>query len=156
MNKKILALAVCVLAIPVFATAQSVYKWTDENGVTHFGDRKPTGKQSESVSIRTGKKSGGSSMSPQQSPQQKVQQIEDEEAEVKENETLSAAEEARQKQRAANCDTARNNLALIKTGSRIKVQEDGEERYLTPEEIAEKKTQFEEIEELNCGDSNKS
>lgn len=152
MNKKILALAVCILTIPAFAAAQSVYKWTDENGVIHFGDRKPTGKQSESVSIRTGKGSSSNSMS----PQQKVQQIEDEEAEVKENETLSAADQARQKQRAANCETARNNLALIGTGSRIKAQEDGEERYLTPEEIAEKKEQFQEIAEYNCDDADES
>jgi hypothetical protein len=154
MNKKILALAVVVMTLPVFATAQSVYKWTDENGVTHFGDRQPTGKQSESVSIRTGKPSdnGDSRMS----PQQRVQQIAEEEAENAQSEKISAAEGARQKQRVANCKTARSNLSLLRGGSRIRVEENGERRYLTPEEISEKREQFEEIAELNCSDASKS
>ncbi|MDI9246796.1 DUF4124 domain-containing protein [Marinobacter sp. CHS3-4] len=154
MTKKILALAVFVLAMPILASAQSVYKWTDENGVTHFGDRKPTGKQSESVSVRTGKGSGSSSSSA--SPQQQVDQMEQEQAEVEQDEKVSAVQEARRKQRAANCDTAQTNLALIATGSRIKVQEDGEERYLSEEEIAQKREQFEKIAELNCGEEDAS
>jgi hypothetical protein len=153
MNKKILALAVCIMAIPTLAAAQSVYKWTDENGVTHFGDRQPTGKQSESVSIRSGK-SSGSGASGSMSPQQRVQQMEAEEAANAQNQQVSTAEEARQKQRAANCQTARNNLSLIGSGSRIKVEDNGEERFLTPEEIAEKRAQFEEIAELNCNAEN--
>lgn len=153
MNKKILALAACMMAIPVLATAQSVYKWTDENGVIHFGDRQPIGKQSESISIRTGKSSGSGS-SGSMSPQQRVQQMNEQEAENDQGRKVSAAEEARQKQRAANCRTARNNLSLIRSGSRIKIEENGEERFLTPEEIAEKRVQFEEIAELNCNTEN--
>jgi len=151
MNKKILALAICIMALPVFATAQSVYKWTDKDGVTHFGDRAPTGEQSESVSIRTGradKDSSGSSMS----PQQKVEQMAEQAAQKQQSAKTSAEEKAREKQRAANCKTAKSNLALIQTGSRIKVQENGEERFLTPEEIQEKREQFETIAETNCDD----
>lgn len=150
MNKKILALAVCVFLTPVFATAQSVYKWTDEDGVTHFGDRKPTGTQSESVSIRTGKRSGSSAATA--SPQQRVEQLNQAQAQTQEEERQNAAEEARQKQRAANCETAQNNLALISSGSRIKVQENGEERFLTPEEIQQKREQFQKIADMNCGE----
>lgn len=146
MNRKILALAICIMAVPGFAMAQSVYKWTDENGVTHFGDRKPTGKQSESVSIRTGKQSVVDTAS----PQEKVQQITDRDTESAQSEKASAVEQAKQKQRAANCETARSNLAMIKSGGRIRVEENGEQRYLTPEEIAQKREQFEEIAELNC------
>lgn len=149
MNRKILALAACIIAAPGIAAAQSVYKWTDENGVTHFGDRQPTGKQSESVSIRTGQKSGSTGMV---SPQEKVEQLDRSEAETAEARKLTAAEEAREKQRAANCQTAKSNLALISSGSRIKVQENGEERFLDEQEIAEKRKQFEEIAELNCGE----
>lgn len=154
MNTRILALAACIMVLPALATAQSVYKWTDENGVTHFGDRQPVGSQAESVSIRTGKRSAsnGNSMS----PQEKVEQIDQRQAEGQERAEMSAADEARQKQRTANCETARSNLALIASGSRIKVQENGGERYLTPEEIQEKKTQFQEIADLNCGNEGES
>lgn len=154
MNKKILALAVVIMAIPVFATGQSVYKWTDENGVTHFGDRQPTGKQAESVSIRTGKLSGAGGST--KSPQQNGQQMDDQEAEGAQSEKVSAVEEARQKQRAANCKTAQTNLSLLRSGSRIRVEENGEQRYLTPEEIAQKREQFEEVAEVSCGDESES
>jgi Domain of unknown function (DUF4124) len=150
MNKKIIALALVVMAVPVFATAQSVYKWTDDDGVTHFGDRKPVGKASESVSVRTGSASKASGDS-RKSPQQRVDEIEERQASTQEMAEMNAAERARQKQRAANCQTAKSNLALIQTGSRVKVQEDGEKRYLTPQEIEQKRQQFEKIAELNCG-----
>lgn len=153
MNKQTLTLAVCIMAIPVLAVAQSVYKWTDENGVTHFGDRQPTGKESEAISIRTGRSSGAGS-SGSMSPQQRVEQLNEQQAENAQNRKVSAAEEARQKQRAANCETARNNLSLIRSGSRIKVEENGEERFLTPEEIAQKRVQFEEIADNNCNADN--
>jgi RNA 3'-terminal phosphate cyclase len=147
MNKKILALALSLIIAPAFVSAQSVYKWTDEEGVTHFGDRQPIGQQSESISIRTGRQSS----SDRASPQERVRQINEQQAEAAESEAMTAAEEARQKQRSANCQTATSNLSLISSGSRIKVQEDGEERFLTDEEIAEKREQFEDIAEANCG-----
>ena len=64
----------------------------------------------------------------------------------------SAVEEARRKQREANCETARTNLKLIQQNSRIRIEEEGELRYLTPEEIEEQKQQFEKIAEENCGE----
>jgi hypothetical protein len=154
MNKKILALVACIAVIPALATAKSVYKWTDENGVTHYGDRQPMGSQAESVSIRTGK--GSSSGNNSMSPQQQAQRIDEQQSENQAKKEMTAADEARQKQRAANCETARSNLALIASGSRIKMQDNGEERYLTPEEIQEKKAQFREIADLNCGNGNSS
>jgi hypothetical protein len=149
MNRKILTLAALLTATPVMALAASVYKWTDEDGVTHFGDRQPTGQQAESVNIRTGKSSGDNRMS----PQERVEELESREAEENQQRQESAVEQARRKQREANCETARTNLTVIQQNSRIRIEEEGEQRYLTPEEIEEKKQQFEEIAEKNCGDS---
>lgn len=148
MNRKILSLAVLLVAAPALSPAASVYKWTDEEGVTHFGDREPTGKQSEAVSIRTGKRSESN----RQSPQQQVEALENQEAEETERQEESSVEEARRKQREANCETAQSNLALIQRNNRIRVEEEGELRYLSPEEIDEKKQQFEEIADENCGE----
>lgn len=147
MNRKILTLAVLLVAAPTMTSAASVYKWTDENGVTHFGDRQPTGQQSESVSIRTGKPSESNL----QSPQEQVKALEEQEAEQAVRQEESAVEEARRKQREANCETARSNLSILQRNSRIRVEEDGEQRYLSEEEIAEQRTKFEEIAEENCG-----
>ncbi|MCL7945865.1 DUF4124 domain-containing protein [Marinobacter sp. ATCH36] len=147
MNRKIFTLAVLLVAAPTISSAASVYKWIDENGVTHFGDRQPTGQQSESVSIRTGKSSEGS----RPSPQQQVEALEEQEAEQAEQRQESAVEEARRKQREANCETARSNLSILQRNSRIRVEENGEMRYLSEEEIEEKRNEFEEIADENCG-----
>lgn len=152
MNRKILTLAVLLVAAPTISSAASVYKWTDENGVTHFGDRQPTGQKSESVSIRTGKRSESN----RQSPQEQVKALEDQEAEQAERKEETAAEEARRKQREANCGTARSNLSILQRNSRIRVEEDGEQRYLSEEEIAEQREKFEEIAEENCGEPSES
>lgn len=148
MNRKILTLAVFVAIFPALSMAASVYKWTDENGVTHFGDRKPTGQETESVDVRTGKKASG----PQTSPQERLGQMEEKQANAANDEKVKAVEKAREKQRAANCETAQNNLNLLRAGSRVKVEENGEQRFLTPEEIEEKRKQFEAIAEQNCGE----
>lgn len=152
MNRKTLTLAVLLAATPAMAFAASVYKWTDEDGVTHFGDRQPTGQQAESVNIRTGKSSGNNRMS----PQERVKELERQEAEESERRQESAAEEARRKQQEANCETAQTNLALIQRNSRIRIEEEGELRYLTPEEIEQKKQRFETIAEENCGEASEA
>jgi hypothetical protein len=59
-------------------------------------------------------------------------------------------EEARRKQREANCATARSNLEIINRNARIRTETDGEMRYLTPGEIEEQRQQFEKIAEGNC------
>ncbi|MDL0433427.1 DUF4124 domain-containing protein [Marinobacter sp. TBZ242] len=148
MNRKILTLAVLLAVAPTMSSAASVYKWTDEEGVTHFGDRQPTGQQAESVSIRTGKRSENN----RQSPQERVEALENREAENAERQKETAQEEARRKQREANCETARSNLSILKRNSRIRVEEDGEQRYLSEEEIEEQRKKFEEIAEENCGE----
>lgn len=152
MNKKTLTLAMILavvpLTVPQAATAASVYKWTDENGVTHFGDREPTGKQTERVNIRTGKTSGDQRP---KSPQQQLEELEAREADAAGKREESAVEEARRKQREANCETARSNLTILERNSRIRVEENGEQRYLSAEEIQEQRQKFEDIASENCG-----
>ena len=44
LSRPLLALAACLALFPAVATAQAsdkVYKWTDANGVTHYGDAPP-------------------------------------------------------------------------------------------------------------------
>jgi len=148
MNKRILTLAIILAAAPFAASAASVYKWTDEQGVTHFGDRQPTGQQAERVNVRSGTSSGGQQG---QSPQEQLEDLEARQADEAEKREESAVEEARRKQREANCATARSNLKILDRNSRIRVEEDGEQRYLSPEEIDEQRQKFQEIADENCG-----
>ncbi|XKH00096.1 DUF4124 domain-containing protein [Marinobacter nauticus] len=148
MNRKILMLALMMCATPGLATGASVYKWTDENGVTHFGDRQPTGGNAEQVKVRPSKGSGSN----RQSPQERVNAMEEQEQQDQQRRNETAVQEAQRKQREANCATARSNLEIIRSNARIRTEgEDGEIRYLTPEEIEERRQQFEKIAEENCG-----
>ena len=149
MNRKILMLAAIMAAAPGFTAGASVYKWTDDSGVTHFGDRQPNGASAEIVNVRTGKSSGGQAS--RVSPQQQVQEIQERQQAEAQQRQETAQEEALRKQREANCATASSNLEVIESYARIRVEENGEMRYLTPEEIEEQRKQFEEIAAENCG-----
>jgi len=149
MSRKILMLTLLMVLVPGIAHSGSVYKWTDENGVTHFGDRQPTGSKAEQVNVRSGK--GSTNASNRASPQEQVQSMEQEAEKRQLTERERAEMEAIRKQREANCATAQSNLKIIDSNARIQVQEDGERRYLSPEEIAEQRMKFEKIAEENCG-----
>lgn len=147
MKIETVVLAIILILVPTMASTASVYKWTDENGVTHFGDRQPTGRKSESVNIKTGSPNSGGQ---QRSAQEQMQAIDDAREEQSERANLSAAEEAQQKQLKANCETAQSNLTIINSNARIRVEEKGEQRYLAPEEIEEQRQKFQQIADENC------
>ena len=46
-------LAVAALGVSIGAHAEKMYQWTDENGVVHFSDQKPTGQDVKAVDIPT-------------------------------------------------------------------------------------------------------
>lgn len=147
MNAKIFLIAAAIALFPALATGASVYKWTDDEGVTHFGDRQPTGRDAESVQIRSGTSSRVTS--PRSAQEQLGELNERQEAEG-EKKQASAREEAQMKQRQANCENARQNLKILNSNARIRVEEDGEQRYLAPEEIEEQRQRFQEIVDENC------
>jgi len=149
MNRKILLLTVLMAAAPGLATSASVYKWTDENGVTHFGDRQPTGQNAEQVNVRSGTSQGAGGQ--RRSAQEQLGELQEQQAAEQQQREESAVEEARRKQREANCATARSNLEVINSNARIRVEENGETRYLSPEEIEQQRQKFQEIADENCG-----
>jgi uncharacterized membrane protein len=148
MNRKTLTLILLLAVVPGAAMGTSVYKWTDESGVIHFGDRQPTGAKAERVDVRSGTSTDASGN--RHSPQERLRNIQEQQADEAAQRQETAAEEARRKQREANCATARSNLDVIDRNARIRVEENGEQRYLSPEEIAEKRAEFERIARENC------
>lgn len=149
MNRKTLTLTLLLAVVPGVAMSASVYKWTDENGVTHFGDRQPMGAKAETINVRSGTSSEAAGN--RQSPQERLQDMQNRQADAEEKRQETAVEEARRKQREANCATAQSNLDVIDRNARIRVEENGEQRYLSEAEIAEKRAEFERIAEENCG-----
>lgn len=149
MNIKILALTLLIAVVPGTAMSASVYKWTDDKGMTHFGDQQPTGVVAEKVNVRSGTSSQAAG--DRQSPQERLGDLQKRQEGEAEERKETAVQEANRKQREANCSTARANLKVIDSNARIRVEENGEQRYLSPEEIAEKRTNFEDIVGQNCG-----
>ncbi|SFR86657.1 protein of unknown function [Marinobacter daqiaonensis] len=148
MFRHLILLVLFGLMLPSLVAAASVYRWTDENGVVHYGDREPSGRSAEKVSVKSGT---SRSSEERASPQAQVEAMEKNEAERTRRENESAVEEARRKQREANCQAAEANLQIIRSNARIRVEENGEQRYLTPEEIEEQKEKYKQVAEENCG-----
>ena len=149
MNRKTLTLTLLLAVVPGITMSAAVYKWTDENGVTHFGDRQPTGAKAERVNVRSGTSSDASAS--RQSLQEQLHNLEKHQEDEAKQRREAAVEEARRKQREANCATARSNLEVIANHARIRIEENGALRYLTQEEIAEKRAELERMAEDNCG-----
>lgn len=149
MNRNALTLVLLMAVVPGIAMSASVYKWTDKEGVTHFGDRQPVGANSETVNVRSGTSSGTDNSRP--SPQQRLGDLQERQQAETEKKQETAVDTARRKQREANCENARSNLKVIESNARIRIEEEGEMRYLTPDEIAEQRMKLEEIAAENCG-----
>lgn len=138
MNRKILMLTLLMAMTPGLVAGASVYKWTDENGVTHFGDRQPTGANSEQVNVRSGTTSRNQA-GQRQSAQEQLGELQEQQRSQEQRRQETAVEEARRKQREANCATARSNLDVLNSNARIRVEENGEMRYLAPDEIEDQR-----------------
>ncbi|PFG51766.1 uncharacterized protein DUF4124 [Marinobacter sp. LV10R520-4] len=141
-------MALILAMAPAMVNSAAVYKCTDADGVTHFGDRQPTGTQAEQISVRSGQ---SSFVNTTPSAQQQVNELEQRQQAASEESRVADAAATRQALRQTNCDAARQNLEIISNNARIRVSEDGEQRFLTPDEISLQKQKYEEIVEQNCG-----
>lgn len=119
------------------ALAEKVYKWVDDSGTIHYSDIKPNDQDSTSIKVSGGKASrsaeslqdGSAALSEEKArEQQKREQLQKEKA--KKNETQSL------------CQSIRDNLKTLEEKSRVKINENGQLRYLTPEEINNKKADY--------------
>ena len=136
---------------------EEYYIWVDENGVTNYAERAPTGSQPTHV---TGNQRFGYKARPRSAPPKKNQEetvakvglsargIDPDEA-IAEEKAKYEAELAAERKR--NCELGKQNLARLETFARIRVRGDGGEyRYLTPEEMTEKKKESHEAIKFHC------
>ncbi len=141
-----------IIAIAIFiysmmassAHAGKVYKWTDENGTIHYGDKRPEGTKTETLKVES------NSSAPRPSLEEQLNNLE--EKEEKENLVKQEQEQAKeaQEQNKLRCNQAKNNLQTIENNARIRIEENGELRYMTPEEIAKKKEDMNKVIEEAC------
>jgi len=134
-----IAAATALLVAPVLAQ-QSLYRWTDEQGNQVNSDRPPAaGVEYEVISIQSNMVQAADETSSVETEQNgaAVDQSDPPLATLTET-------EAKQKQNAELCKLATENLAILSTKARIRMQDDaGEVRYLSEDEKAAQQRQAE-------------
>jgi hypothetical protein len=113
---------------PVWA----VYKWTDENNVTHYSQQPPKGKKSQEIKInnhQTPTAPQQHTPSKEKSAQTQPSQKQTAEAKTRGNttQTHSAAQNK-------NCANAKQNLHILSNNKRIRIQDSGTYRTLSEED----------------------
>lgn len=119
------------------AAPEKVYKWTDEKGRTHYGQRPPSGTQTEVIKPQTGHSDPVTYSTPATNEKDKVEKkVEDKKSALKDPE---------------RCEGARKNSETLKTYARIRIKgDDGEYRYLTPDEQKQKLDEANKAIEESC------
>jgi hypothetical protein len=142
----LLALALVLAASQAGA---AMYKWTDSQGRTQYGQFPPTGIQAERITAAGTRHR----VDPQEnlSPQQRLEQLEEQKKQQEEQEAEAEAVRQRLARRENNCQLARKNLAVLQEVGHHRVRlPDGTVTYLTDEQkqqrIADTKRQIED----NC------
>lgn len=128
-----------LLSSPSYAAGE-YYKWVDENGVTHYGSRKPHGVPAESISVVTGSARDAAPQSAQATSTASSASTSASESE--------ATEIPKDPER---CRIAQENMKALNGYARIREQtEDGEFRYLSEDEKTERKASAQKIIDDNC------
>ncbi len=125
-------LKICVLwALLVPAIAQ-VYKWVDEKGVTHYGERPPQGKKAKEVEQRLA--NPGPAPGKEGQPGWKEQDLEFRRRRIEAEQTEAKDKQQESSQRRA-CNQARDQLAQMKSARGLyRLNEAGERVFQGDEE----------------------
>lgn len=144
----ILKLVLVLALLGIGNVSAGVYKWTDENGKTHFSDKPPPGQEVETIETK--------SKAADASSNEKLEEIKaraEERLKARE-EKKQAAEEKKKKEKemAAFCEKSRKNLENLLNSTRRQIINDkGEREFLAEEQRQEWiKTAREQIKK-HCG-----
>ncbi|OZG71486.1 DUF4124 domain-containing protein [Hahella sp. CCB-MM4] len=144
MRTTITAIVLLGMCLPAYSAG--VYKWTDEDGVVHYSDKKPGNQDTTQLNVRAGKTSGN-----RQSVDEQTQQLDDKEELEKIRKQQEEENAAAEKLKEDRCHSARTNMETLTTKARIRIKDaDGKERFLTPEEILEKRKESQTVLDEEC------
>lgn len=133
-------LLLCLLATPVAALA-GTYRWVDENGQTHFGDRPPAGAVSDEVKVTPAPVDEDAAARARKARVNEF--LEQSEKERAERNEAKARQEAAAEERQARCERLRGRLKYLKSVSKIyRINNDGERVYVDDEENERLRREF--------------
>lgn len=150
MKARALITAAILCLASSMAWSGTVYKWTDAKGQVHFGDQAPDGVKSEKMSIDTGtaEKMANPGLESGSNNQPESAVVNGKPSAKNLGEAAKA-----NNQRQKNCKIAKKNLKILENHARIRIKgKDGKLRYLTPQEIKTKKSEYEQVMKENCAE----
>lgn len=134
-------------ALLVPAIAQ-VYKWVDEKGVTHYGERAPQGKRAQEVEQRLA--NPGPAPGKEVQPGWKEQDLEFRRRRIEAEQTEAKDKQQESSQRRA-CNQARDQLALMKSARGLyRLNEAGERVFQSDEERKASTARLEQLISERC------
>ncbi|MEE4173223.1 MAG: DUF4124 domain-containing protein [Xanthomonadales bacterium] len=146
------ALATLALATTPPILAETIYKWVDESGTVHYGERPPEGVDAELVTVTTAKPRSGDD--PYAAT--RTQQTEKKEAEAERMVEQTAAIEQRQQEQArleAACAAQKSRLEQLIPRSKVLLQNpDGTSRMLGDDERLAMIEESQKFVDENCPD----
>ena len=133
-----------ILLASMSLNAGSIHKWVDEEGNVHYGDSPPVSAKTEGVRVQGAPSNPGKALPRLGSPDTSS-------AAGSSTDAAANGDQVPEDQAKLACDAAREDLKVIGSSSRIKLKSaDGSTRYMTSDEIEERKTQAEADVERFC------
>lgn len=133
-----------ILAASMSLNAGSIHKWTDEDGNIHYGDSPPVSAKTEGVRVLSAPSNPGKALP-------RLGTSSSSNTSTGGSNTPAGADQVPEDQAKIACEKAQEDLKVIDSSSRIKLKSaDGSTRYMTGEEIEERKTQSEADIERFC------
>lgn len=147
-----------ILALFALGSHAEVYKWVDSEGITHYSQQPPEAGEAQQIPVprpaAASAPQDGDSPSAAASEEPSAS-TEPREAELSEEIRAKRAEEDRKQaeadqQLAAACAKMRENLNTLRGHARVRIQENGSTRVMTPEEQAKQIVDLEKQIQDNC------
>jgi len=145
----LIVMLVCLVLMTMLSPtshAADVYKWTDEAGKVHYSDTRPGNVKADKIRVSGSK----SSSSKARSPQSKASDLEARKQEELEAKAEALQSKKQKEQWEERCVNIRENLQTLNESSRVQINEKGSLRYMTPEEIEEKRKQYQQLLQQHC------
>jgi len=126
--RSITALVLAVLlALADTATAETIYKWVDDQGITHYGDEPPSGTDAQRIEASE-EPSSSETERAQQQLETTTERLEERRRERLEERRAAQREQRKREQREKRCQELRQALRNVKRNRNL-IKPDGEGGY---------------------------
>jgi hypothetical protein len=127
-------------------SAGSIHKWVDDDGNVHYGDAPPVSVKTEGVRVQSAPSNPGKALPRLSSPDPDSGEPDENSSASNDDPTAdSNDDDVPADQARVICENAREDLQVIGRSSRIKLRlADGSTRYMTGEEIEERRREADE------------